>query len=362
MIYDAGDRRISQTVDADGAASGLATTEHYIYDGEHIILEFIDADGPSSAAQPISEVRNLFGPVIDMILAQEQIGTGETNWVLTDHLGTIRDLIGNMGQQVLDLQYDSFGNLRSSSSPTTVTRYGFTGREFDNSLGLYYYRARYYSPELGRFLQEDPIAYTAQDANLYRYVFNQPAEHTDPSGRILPLILAGIWAGAEVGLAIYDSYDTASTIMDPCASTGEKFVAGGLWAAGAILPGGGYSQIDNVAKGVAKNVPPSSAPQFSGTSKPWTSGATPNSKYTHVGPDGKAVQNAIYDGNGNVIGHVDFKNHGPGAPSGHGHQFPIPGNPASGHGPGKPHIPPNQLPPGWGDLPPGVPPRTPIGQ
>jgi RHS repeat-associated protein len=254
MIYDAGDRRISQTVDADGAASGLATTEHYIYDGEHIILEFIDADGPGSAAQPISKVRNLFGPVIDMILAQEQISTGETNWVLTDHLGTIRDLIGNMGQQVLDLQYDSFGNLRSSSSPTTVTRYGFTGREFDNSLGLYYYRARYYSPELGRFLQEDPIAYTAQDANLYRYVFNQPAEHTDPSGRILPLILAGIWAGAEVGLAIYDSYDTASTIMDPCASTGEKFVAGGLWAAGAILPGGGYSQIDNVAKGVAKNV------------------------------------------------------------------------------------------------------------
>jgi hypothetical protein len=79
MIYDAGDRRISQTVDADGAASGLATTEYYIYDGEHIILEFIDADGPSSAAQPISKVRNLFGPVIDMILAQEQIGTGETN-------------------------------------------------------------------------------------------------------------------------------------------------------------------------------------------------------------------------------------------------------------------------------------------
>ena len=101
---------------------------------------------------------------------------------------------------------------------------------------------------------------------------------------------------------------------------------------------------------------------FSGTSKPRTTGATPNSKYTHIGPDGKAVQNAIYDADGKVIGHVDFKNHGPGAPSGHGHQFPSPGNPASGHGPGKPHIPPNQLPPGWDDLPPGVSPRTPIGQ
>lgn len=86
---------------------------------------------------------------------------------------------------------------------------------------------------------------------------------------------------------------------------------------------------------------------------------TPN---THTGPDGKAVQNAIYDADGNVIGHVDFKNHGPGAPSGHGHQFPVPGDPSTGHGKGAPHIPPNQLPPGWGDLPPGVQPRTPIGQ
>lgn len=108
--------------------------------------------------------------------------------------------------------------------------------------------------------------------------------------------------------------------------------------------------------------PPNNAPSFSGTGKPWTNGATPNSRYTHIGPDGRAVQNAIYDSNGNVIGHVDFKNHGAGAPSGHGHQFPIPGNPASGHGPGKPHIPHNQLPPGWSNLPPGVLPRTPIGQ
>ena len=107
---------------------------------------------------------------------------------------------------------------------------------------------------------------------------------------------------------------------------------------------------------------PRRAPHYSGTSKPWLAGATPHSRYTHIGPDGKAVQNAIYDANGNVIGHVDFKNHGPGAPSGHGHQFPIPGKPASGHGHGMPHIPPDQLPPGWGDLPPDVPPRTPIGQ
>jgi len=103
-------------------------------------------------------------------------------------------------------------------------------------------------------------------------------------------------------------------------------------------------------------------PHFSGPAKPWTKGATPNSTYTHIDPKtGKAVQNAVYDSQGNVVGHVDFKNSGPGALSGHGHSFP-PGSPNLGHGSAGPHIPNNQLPPGWDALPPGVQPRTPIGQ
>jgi hypothetical protein len=107
---------------------------------------------------------------------------------------------------------------------------------------------------------------------------------------------------------------------------------------------------------------PAPSSGFQGPAKPWTSGATPNSVYTHIDPKtGKAVQNAIYDANGNVLGHVDFKNHGPGAPSGHGHMFPKPGNPASGHGPSMPHIPNNELPSGWDALPHGIEPRTPLG-
>lgn len=126
--------------------------------------------------------------------------------------------------------------------------------------------------------------------------------------------------------------------------------------AGLVAPSAG---IRGAISGVAAKTPPT----FSGTAKPWTKGATPNSTYTHIDPKtGKAVQNAIYDDAGDVVGHVDFKNHGPGAPSGHGHTFPQPGNPASGHGAGKPHIPNNQLPPGWDTLPPGVQPHTPLGQ
>ena len=85
----------------------------------------------------------------------------------------------------------------------------------------------------------------------------------------------------------------------------------------------------------------------SGTDKPWTKGAKPNSKYDHLEANGKAKQTAHYDENGDVIGHVDWKNHGQGVASGHGHKFPDAGNPASGHGRGKPHIPNQDLPKDW---------------
>ena len=100
---------------------------------------------------------------------------------------------------------------------------------------------------------------------------------------------------------------------------------------------------------------------FSGTTKPWLEGATPNSVYTYVSPtNGRAVQNAIYDADGKVIAHIDFNRHGS-AVSGHGHQFP-PGQPGLGHGPGTPHHQPGSLPPDWSFMPPGVSPQTPIGQ
>jgi RHS repeat-associated protein len=57
----------------------------------------------------------------------------------------------------------------------------FTGREYDSETGLYYYRARYYSPQLGRFLQRDPVGYWA-GINLYTYCSNNPTSWIDPFG------------------------------------------------------------------------------------------------------------------------------------------------------------------------------------
>src|SRR5262249_975917 len=64
---------------------------------------------------------------------------------------------------------------------TTLTRYTYTGREFDADTGLYYYRARWYDPKVGRFISEDPIGFGG-GINQFSYVENNPMNGRDPQG------------------------------------------------------------------------------------------------------------------------------------------------------------------------------------
>jgi RHS repeat-associated protein len=127
----------------------------------------------------------LHGTGSDQVLAQED-GNGVTSWHLTDHLGTVRDLVDAGGAVVNHLSYDSFGQVVSKTIGAIDSRYQFTGREFDAETGLYFYRARYYDAAVGRFISEDPIGFKSGDSNLYRYVGNSPLNGTDPSGTLIP--------------------------------------------------------------------------------------------------------------------------------------------------------------------------------
>jgi RHS repeat-associated protein len=94
-------------------------------------------------------------------------------------LGSIIALSNENKEIVERYSYDVFGGPNTTSS--IGNPYLFTGRRYDPEAGLYYYRARYYAYDIGRFLQTDPIGYTA-GLNLYAYCGNNPIVLIDPWG------------------------------------------------------------------------------------------------------------------------------------------------------------------------------------
>lgn len=159
--YDALGRRIQRTTSA-------GADERFVYDGQDVLFDL-----DSTLAVTTSYLN---GPGTDNHLRQTNTNTG-VSYFLTDHLGTTSALTDSAGAVVETSNYDSFGN----NAGSTRTRYTYTGRERDPDTGLLYYRARFYDPEVGRFLSEDPIG-LAGGINLFAYVANNPVGYSDPSG------------------------------------------------------------------------------------------------------------------------------------------------------------------------------------
>jgi RHS repeat-associated protein len=186
--YDAQDRRVGKKVNG-------VTQERYVYDGDDIAL-VVDASGT------ILE-RYLYGDGTDNVLSH--VSAGDTVWSLGDRQGSVVDLVDEGGNVLNHFVYDSFGNRTATTG--VDFRFGYTGRELDSETGLYYYRARYYDSQLGRFISEDPIGFNAGDTNLYRYVKNSPTNWTDPTGKF-----ANVAAGAGFGALFGGLYALANDI------------------------------------------------------------------------------------------------------------------------------------------------------
>ena len=158
--YDALGRRSSRT------AGGITT--NFVYKAADVVLDRA-SDG--------SSIDYLNGPGVDNVLRQKSQSTGAL-YFLHDHLGSMVGLTNASGNVVERTQYDPFGDSAGSS----LTRYGFTGRERDAATGLIFYRARWYDPQSMRFLSEDPVGFAGGDLNLYGYAWQNPINYRDPFG------------------------------------------------------------------------------------------------------------------------------------------------------------------------------------
>ena len=179
--YDPLGRRIekkyvtSKDVTIEGVTTTITrtTTTKYVYDGDNIILKIVD-DGVNT-----TKTFYTHGQGIDEPLAMER--GGSFFYYHADGLGSITAITDQNRNVVQRYSYDSFGVPKYTE--TFRNSFMYTGREWDKETGLYYYRARYYDPVVGRFIQKDPIGFRG-GINLYSYVGQNPINYTDPSGLI----------------------------------------------------------------------------------------------------------------------------------------------------------------------------------
>jgi RHS repeat-associated protein len=184
----------------------------------------------------------------------------QSQYFVKDHLGSPRVVVDGKGAVLSHTDYYPFGMImpgRAGNISLSNDRVKFTGYllEEEGDQDTYHAEARGYDPVIGRFTQVDPLSDHPDQVSLspYNYSWNNPINLSDPTGKCPVCVFAGAaWLGAEIGLAAYDIYDVVTTLSDNNASATQKLASVVGASAGLLLPGGGYSGVDDAVKGGSK--------------------------------------------------------------------------------------------------------------
>ena len=179
--YTNGEDTASYTYNADGLRSTKTvngeTTEH-VWDGNQQIIADVSASGPYSAKC------YFFGAGITASYSFVSGSRTEYSYYRKNAHGDVVSITDQSAANVKTYRYDAFGVEKTlDESDTNAFRY--CGEYFDNESGTIYLRARYYSPDNGRFISRDSVTGNAGDPlslNLYTYCHNNPILNFDPSG------------------------------------------------------------------------------------------------------------------------------------------------------------------------------------